>query len=266
MSQLNDWILTTLHRHGECRLGDLEQAFRADVCVTRKMRQDHPTGVIVRELIALGYSIEPRGRKDQPARWVVGLSFEPMPMPMITVSGPQIVAWLHENTITRYAFRTRDDPAFDDGDHWILTVFQRPDYSPDTYRIPYGEAAERLTAAGIACEAGQVKAALEAKSRDSEAHASKFNKPFFEDMEYACCLRAQYVHTVAPSGLVGVRWPVAGEQPYWEPCDDNNAAHVHNYHGPCIPAAAQAELSTGITDSESDCPDSFHTRRTYPLR
>lgn len=214
MSLLSDWLAANMHPHGETLLGDIEGAFRGAVCKTRRLRDEWPTGLIVQELGRLGYQIALRGRKDQPARFVVGLSFEPMPVDKRLQR--QIVDYVYAHTVGRYLSTSAEGDGWDE-----TTAWQRPDYDPALYRHDWASIAARLTAAGIPCTEREARVAFQRNAALYMQYVDDPEKDYnFEERETAL---DRYVRCLTPDGLVDRRWLVAGETPAG--CDHYGVPH-----------------------------------------
>ncbi|HEX4144728.1 MAG TPA: hypothetical protein VHY91_14575 [Pirellulales bacterium] len=198
--ELSDWV-NTLYADpkGEIPLIDLHAAFTKGM--TAHERRAWPRKAVEREL---GDRIVSRGRADRPVKYVVGYSFA---LPQVNAAlARRVEKLLSDNLVMRWEDRStlvcEGKTVYTD-----VVVLERPDYTPERYRLTYGEIAERLRSERVDTDAATVRAIVLAIAKTNEADS---RDPFW-DYEHVERMLNRHVRCVTHEGLVNYRWRRPGE-------------------------------------------------------
>jgi hypothetical protein len=217
VSKLLNWIKQNMYEQHDAAvpLTELYQAFSSTL--TTYERRQWQRGAVVQALTDCGYRMEDRGRRDQPKRVVLGLTFDAPRVHRQLVN--QIKSYISEHVVYRFAVSSEEI----DESVWAITIAERPDYSLAQYSISYEALSERLIANGIQATAQVVRAALRNWAKWMSA---LYTSEAGWDCEEVVAAHNQYVHCLGPDGLIGYRWKA-----------DND--HGEDYFGQYVPASGQ---------------------------
>ncbi len=198
MSELTNYIATLFEvPEAVIQLGEFHAAFTMEM--NERDKRKWSKDMVAVELLKLG-RLGSRGRADQPTRIVKGLAFERPPINRRL--SYEVSRFVSGHTVYRYKDETEMGPGV-----YYVRVLQRPDFSPELYRITYEEIAERLQAAGIRCDAPTVKAIY---AEDVARARVQLADPFWNFAETES-MRNKSIDTVKDDCIVDFRWRVPGE-------------------------------------------------------